>query len=834
MYEFYIAFSLIKLIHMFIPSKILILIMSDLSLLYNGKQVFLYDNVSKIITCEYCKRQYGIVSEIVKTKLVTLIENVTASGTQKIEIKDLNTLLFRCIECDFSDDYPLKFISDPPFESNLEQANIIKILYSDTIISPIDHNHMSSNNYLIEGYAGTGKTSVISHLFKYPEFSAFKICFVAPTNKALQVLMDKLADKITADSDIGHDENDNNRDFKTIFKLLGNEVKVDKKGSVCFESSGKKLSHNYDIVVIDEVSMIDKKQFEYILGLTKHQSTTADAGACATNVKYIFLGDIGQLPPISEDKSIVFDIKVQSKYGIKCLMLEKIMRSDHVITNMSLKFRQLIPLHHINTDPEVIDFSRISTGNEIKFFNNKEKWIKNYVSDFHASTMTHENAPIILTYTNAECIALNKMCRNMIFNNPLDMFVSGELIVFDNYYSLVRCKVVDSKKTPYYIKFYTSEPMIIKNVKTSDFTISPISHFETFKSVLYLTDLILKKIKSMHLSKYIKNNATELLLKNTSEWGIKNGKFYTDNVVVNKLIYEMFNEIATYDHTYNVYLLGVNSNKIDKNDCDVDDCHIKVINHINIEKYKTMCEKICDSIKKTGHLMRTINDRNKTPINTTSLIVFNSTIDVILGCIWSNYYYRKYIWPFADVTHGYSITTHKSQGSTYRNIYVNIPNIMGCQKVTNVVKSKSLYTSITRAAKCVNILHNAEKLPPFLPDNGVFTCQICGKDKSVKDFVSTNQVIDMKCANEILSKIQQMTIYEHPDPLKTLTTIIFSDKYKNLHLINKDSLDEIHINDTLQYISSNGLQKSESDKYKLSNIVLAQKIKTKYLSNDPD
>ena len=41
---------------------------------------------------------------------------------------------------------------------------------------------------LFQGSAGTGKTSVINHVFSLPEFSRRKICLAATTNKAVAVI----------------------------------------------------------------------------------------------------------------------------------------------------------------------------------------------------------------------------------------------------------------------------------------------------------------------------------------------------------------------------------------------------------------------------------------------------------------------------------------------------------------------------------------------------------------------------------------------------------------------------------------------------------------------
>ena len=50
---------------------------------------------------------------------------------------------------------------------------------------------------VLEGYAGTGKSTIISQLFQNPEYSKMNICMSATTNKAVSVLkeMGKIENK---------------------------------------------------------------------------------------------------------------------------------------------------------------------------------------------------------------------------------------------------------------------------------------------------------------------------------------------------------------------------------------------------------------------------------------------------------------------------------------------------------------------------------------------------------------------------------------------------------------------------------------------------------------
>ena len=51
---------------------------------------------------------------------------------------------------------------------------------------------------------------------------------------------------------------------------------------------------------------------------------------------------------------------------------------------------------------------------------------------------------------------------------------------------------------------------------------------------------------------------------------------------------------------------------------------------------------------------------------------------------------------FADLRHGYAVSTHKAQGSTFRNVYVMEDNIMGTAdaKVPPIEKNRSMYVAV--------------------------------------------------------------------------------------------------------------------------------------------
>lgn len=789
-------------------------------ILYQDLLLFQYDKDTETLICPYCHEDYNFNNNRVRTKFLKLL------NPKSDQIK-LNEILFRCIKCATCDPtYLFKLACD--FSPNLEQSTIIAELYQQILIT--NQSQYTDHLLLVEGQAGTGKTSTIMSLFKYPEFNQFKICFASPTNKALNVMMEKLNKQeetdVRPDDETVEDE-DPQWTFKTTFKLSNGKTSINSFGETLFESGIiDDLPLNYDIIVIDEVSMIERKQLESIVATVqnmKRQLVNDNAPII------IFLGDHGQLPPVSESGSIIFDVNTQHQYSIKKLTLTQIMRSQDRLSDLSRHVRQLIPFslpQLIDHDLPVVNLKQFNCP-QITTWVNRDHWLDQYVTMFKAveegdvHSQKSQSVPIILVYTNAECDNTNTECRDRLFNNPSEPYVPGELLIFKSYYCLKRQKFVNATntKTTYYVKLFTSEPFIVKMIQNVEMMIRPFSYGTILgtgagntlieKIKVNLIPWINRKVSAQKVD-YITEELTYLLL----NWEIDQttGKVKAHDPVLESQLNKLTNLINKLNHQYIVtYLYMDGYSKLDSYDTNPDDVYITVIAHQCVDQYLANCDKI-KSLIKTSYQSLMSNFKNNT---TTRLL-----IDYIFQQIWKTYYYRTYIWPFASVTYGYAMTTHKSQGSTYQNTFINIPNIIGCRKVDDIVRAKSLYTAMTRAAKSTNVLTQSQMLYPMISANTVFKCHVCHQSGAFSSFPPVNCTIDKKCAERLLMNIKPMFLYCKD----TEGHVIISDKYKNLYKVDGSKLSDRHINDAYDYIVTNKLLKTEIERYQQSNLALLKQV----------
>jgi hypothetical protein len=285
-------------------------------------------------------------------------------------------------------------------------ASINSIILNDTQLkaSILINKFLQSdeNKFLLLGCAGSGKTTVITYAFTN---SIMKIAFCAFTNKATQVLK-TISDKFHINF---------NAEFFTIHKLLSLEPKyLDNESELSFIFTKNKLEHlrNYDVIIFDECSTISAELYNYI-------SQAYDYMLFAHNhkLKFIFLGDYWQLPPIGEDISVIFTESRLHNWPIA--KLTKVMRSKNdQITTLNTSLLNYIDMFRYASESK----NRESIDNFIieypyNLITDKSHYLHNAVDlyDIYLDTMKNKTQDIIiLTYSNVNCIKTNHAIQDRI------------------------------------------------------------------------------------------------------------------------------------------------------------------------------------------------------------------------------------------------------------------------------------------------------------------------------------------------------------------------------------------------------------------------------------
>ncbi|PIY71807.1 hypothetical protein COY87_04235 [Candidatus Roizmanbacteria bacterium CG_4_10_14_0_8_um_filter_33_9] len=170
-------------------------------------------------------------------------------------------------------------------------------------------NEASSKQYIsLGGYAGTGKTTLISILRKKLTMTNknLKVGFASYTGKAARVLKQKLNEQkvIYKQDTVG-----------TIHSLIYSPITNEKEEIVGWKQK-EKIDRN--LIIIDEASMVDEQIWNHLVSY---------------NIPIIVVGDHGQLPPIQGDFNLMEKPQI---------LLQQIHRQaqDNPIIGLSIQARE--------------------------------------------------------------------------------------------------------------------------------------------------------------------------------------------------------------------------------------------------------------------------------------------------------------------------------------------------------------------------------------------------------------------------------------------------------------------------------------------------------------
>lgn len=167
----------------------------------------------------------------------------------------------------------------------------------------------------LAGYAGTGKTTLVAKLVR-DLADSLVIAIAAPTNKAVGVLREKIGD-------------DSRVDYGSIHSFLGLRLREHESGRHECRPEGASTVHRYNLVIVDEASMLGRTLFAQIATQIR-----------GTDTRILFVGDPAQLPPVDDsgEESPTFT-RVQHRFLLTDIVRQA---ADSPIIGTSMAIRQAI------------------------------------------------------------------------------------------------------------------------------------------------------------------------------------------------------------------------------------------------------------------------------------------------------------------------------------------------------------------------------------------------------------------------------------------------------------------------------------------------------------
>lgn len=274
--------------------------------------------------------------------------------------------------------------------------------------------------FILKGYAGTGKTTLISSLIKEISQLGKEFSVMAPTGRAAKILRDKT----------GHGN--------TIHKSIYNFHSLE---SINHESEDE-ADHNFhyhfpinkidsikqQILIIDESSMIsnvESKNELFTFGTNYLLNDLLTYASINSNQnKLIFIGDSAQLPPVNDNKSVALDFNYFIGLGltVQVAELKEIKRqSDNLILKNATSIRNLIETENRSTLTFEYDYTSFIKTNTLDV-------VQCFTSLFPKPEI---GDGIIIAYSNQQCYQYNQSIRKALFPNQRDI-VSGDLLLLNN------------------------------------------------------------------------------------------------------------------------------------------------------------------------------------------------------------------------------------------------------------------------------------------------------------------------------------------------------------------------------------------------------------------
>ncbi|HCI56385.1 MAG TPA: AAA family ATPase [Bacteroidales bacterium] len=297
----------------------------------------------------------------------------------------------------------IKFLDNVPTD---DQAIALKKIASFLI------NKEENPVFLLTGYAGTGKTTLISAVVKTLDLLRMRSVLLAPTGRAAKVLSSFTG-----------------RQAYTIHKKIYRQKSL-KDGTGKFELD--RNLHKNTVFIVDEASMVSNKSTELsIFGSGKLLEDLIEYVYTGEDCRLMLVGDTAQLPPVGSVVSPALDNAIIEDFGFKVESAEL-----KQVLRQSLTSGILVNATRIREQITAGDLSRPSID-----CHNFRDIIRLSGNDFlEEVSAAYEKCglggTIIVVYSNKQANIYNSGIRSRIFFREEEIEPGDIVMVVKNNYSL--------------------------------------------------------------------------------------------------------------------------------------------------------------------------------------------------------------------------------------------------------------------------------------------------------------------------------------------------------------------------------------------------------------
>ncbi|MFI3288286.1 MAG: AAA family ATPase [Rikenellaceae bacterium] len=294
------------------------------------------------------------------------------------------------------------------FLPTLEQKKLI-ISLSEYII---DGNE--SDIFVLNGYAGTGKTSVMAALVSALRVLQIKFYLLAPTGRAAKVLSQYSGCAAS-----------------TIHRKIYRQKQAGAVGGLFSLNINK---DNDAVFIVDEASMLsnyDTSTKDSSFGTGHLIDDLVDYVRMGDFNRLIFVGDDAQLPPVGLDFSPALNPLQMQGYGtVHYSTLQEVVRKGQgkgsAILRNATQVREYI-------DKEVVALPKLECSSDVKQISGSE--LIEVIEDCYREVGREDT--IIITRSNKRAVEYNRGVRSAVLDIEEELSAGDILMVVRNNYSIV-------------------------------------------------------------------------------------------------------------------------------------------------------------------------------------------------------------------------------------------------------------------------------------------------------------------------------------------------------------------------------------------------------------
>lgn len=292
-----------------------------------------------------------------------------------------------------------------PFKPNNTQESTL-ILLSRFLLEPVLRDRI----FVLKGYAGTGKTSLIGALVKTMTEANMRTVLMAPTGRAAKVFS-MMAGKAAMTI------------HKTIYRQR--KFNVDFEGFQLMDNKQKNT-----LFICDEASMISTLNEGSPFGTGNLLDDLIEYVYSGDQCRLLLIGDAAQLPPVGQSQSPALDLRKLQEFNLEIMSAEltEVARQqlDSGILANATMLRNMLMQGQTDDLPRIMHKS----FPDVKRIDGYE------LLDALSSSYYNEGLDdtIIVTRSNARANKFNQGVRNQILEREEELSAGDRLLVVKNNY----------------------------------------------------------------------------------------------------------------------------------------------------------------------------------------------------------------------------------------------------------------------------------------------------------------------------------------------------------------------------------------------------------------